>query len=103
MATATNRDLEAELGRKSDGIHDVGHTAASGNQCWPFVDQSVVDLSRLLVALVRWLEELSSEGGAKVGGSAGDRCDGRHDTVSSIQPAISSIGGCLGANLKNSG
>jgi hypothetical protein len=61
MAAATNRDLEAELGRKSDGIHDVGHTAASGYQCWPLVDQPVVDFSRLLVALVRRLEELPSE------------------------------------------
>jgi hypothetical protein len=31
MAAATNRDLKAELDRKSDGINDVGYTAASGN------------------------------------------------------------------------
>src|SRR3954452_2111973 len=85
MAAAPNRDLKTELGRKSDGIHDVGDASASGNYCRPFVDQPVVDLSRLLVALVLWCEELSSEGGFKVGGSAGDRCDGRHDTISSIQ------------------
>jgi hypothetical protein len=31
MSAATNRDLKAEPGRKSDGIRDVGHIAASGN------------------------------------------------------------------------
>ncbi|WP_246667315.1 hypothetical protein [Bradyrhizobium sp. UNPA324] len=83
MAAAANRDLEAELGRKRDGINDIGHAAAPGNQCRPFVDQPIVDPSRLLITLVGWLEELSSEGSAKIGGSAGDRCDRRHDMVSS--------------------
>ena len=62
VAAAANRDLEAELARELDGIDDVGHAAASGDQCRALVHQSVVDLSRFLVAGVRRLQELSPEG-----------------------------------------
>jgi hypothetical protein len=96
MAAAANRDLKAEPRRKSDGVHDIRHTAASGDQCRSLVDQPVVKLSRFLVALVRWSEELSSKGGAKVGGGAGDRCDGRHDTVSRFDPSILNRGPARG-------
>src|SRR5262245_35156156 len=36
VAAATNRDQKAEPGREIDGIHDIGHTAASVDQCRPF-------------------------------------------------------------------
>ena len=83
VAAAANRNLEAEPAGEIDGIHHVGHAAASGDQCRPFVDQSVVDLPRVLVAHVRRLQELSSEGCGKLGGSAGDGCDRRHGVLSS--------------------
>jgi hypothetical protein len=83
VAAATNRDQKAEFGGEIDGIHNIGQTAASGDQCRPFVDQPVVDLSRLLVARVSRLEELSSEGSGKIGGCASNRCDRRHNLVSS--------------------
>jgi hypothetical protein len=92
VGPATNGDLKTKLGGKSDGVHDVGHTAAFGNQRWPLVDEPIMNLSCQIVALVRWLEELPLEGGAEIGGSAGDRCDGRHDTVSSVNLPILSPG-----------
>ena len=67
VTAATNRHLEAELAREIDGIDDVGHAAASGNQCRALVDQTVVDLPRVLVARVRRLQELAREGGGKFG------------------------------------
>ena len=59
VAAAANRDLEAQPAREIDGIHHVGHAAASGDQCRPLVDQAVVDFSRFLVARVRRPQELS--------------------------------------------
>ena len=58
VAAAANRHLEAKLAREIDGIDHVGHAAASGDQRRPLVDQSVVDLPRVLVAHVRGLQEL---------------------------------------------
>ena len=62
MTAAANRDLKAEVARQQDRVDDVGHTAAAGDQCRPFVDQPVVDPPGLVVVRVARCEQLAPKG-----------------------------------------
>jgi hypothetical protein len=73
VATAADRHLQVQLSSEVDGVDDVGHAAASGNQCGAFVDQAVVDFACLLVARIGGLEELPREPAGKFADSVGDK------------------------------
>ena len=72
VTAATNRDFEAQLAREVDGIDYVGDATASGDQRRALVHQTVVDLSRFLVARVRRPQELPGERAGKFSGNLGN-------------------------------
>jgi hypothetical protein len=45
VAPAANRHLKAQLAREIDGVDNVSGAKAPGDQCRPFVHQTVVDPS----------------------------------------------------------
>lgn len=61
MAATANRRFEAQPLREVDGTGHVRRTATSRYQRRAFVDQPVVDPSRLVVVGVRGLQELAGE------------------------------------------
>jgi hypothetical protein len=73
VAAASDGHFEAQLARDVDGVDDVGHATASGDQCGAFVNQSVVDLPCLLVTRVDGLEELAREPAGKFADGVGKR------------------------------
>ena len=50
VAPAPHRDLQAGVAPEVDGIPDVGHVVATGDQPWSLVDQTVVHGPRHVVA-----------------------------------------------------
>ena len=78
VAAATDRHLKVHLSRESDGVDNVGHATTSGNQCWAFVHQTVVDFPFLLVARIGGLQELPRELAGKLDNSVGNGWNGRH-------------------------
>ena len=65
MAPAADRDFEVVLARQFYRVHNVGNATAARNQRRPLVDQTVMDLSRVIVAGIGRLQELPCEGLAK--------------------------------------
>ena len=52
VSASPDRDLEAARAREVDRLCDVGRSLATGDECRPAVDESVVDEARLVVAVV---------------------------------------------------
>jgi hypothetical protein len=61
MTPAANRDLETELTPELDGVDNVGHAAAAGNQRRTLVHEAIMDPSRLIVAGIAGLQQLPRE------------------------------------------
>ncbi len=72
MPAATDCHLETELSREIDGVDDVGHATASGNQCRMLVHQTVMDFPCLLVTYIDGLKELSGKPAGKLDDSIGN-------------------------------
>jgi hypothetical protein len=54
VPSAAYRDLEAERAGQSNGIDDVGNTAATGNRSGMLVDEPVVHPAPLVVGRIGW-------------------------------------------------
>ena len=103
VAAAAHRHLQAQPACELDGIGHVGGAVAAGDQRGALVDQAVVDPSRVLIAAVRWLQQLPGEGGGGLGDGIGQGCDCAHGAFSCCGPAApSSTLAASGANAKNS-
>src|SRR5581483_4528706 len=101
VTASANGYFEPEPPRQVDRVDDVGHAAASGNQCRPLVDEPIVDFSRIFVPAIGRLQKLAPEGGSELGGGAGNGRY-RHNAPSSASGCHLFHLGLGGANAKNS-
>ena len=68
VAPAANRDVHCERSCECDGVDDIGDASALGDQCWPFIDQPIVDFARTVIGDIRRGEKLAR----KVAGNLSD-------------------------------
>ena len=61
VAPTADGDLEAEIAAELDGIDDIGHAAAAGDQRRALVHQAVMDPSRIVIARIAGLQQLPRE------------------------------------------